>query len=276
MGGAPIKSNRLGMRDREYAEIKPANTYRIVLLGASHDMGTGVNDNETYENLVEDRLNERPPDPRYSQYEILNMSVGGSDILQRLLRLQEQGLRFGPDAVLLSVAAHDHQFVVEHFRKILTVGIDLPPQYREIFERIVRKAHVSGKMPDAMIERRLQGHVAEIYEWAFHYIARECKKRGVRPVVVYRPAPVDFEGVELASHSEIIRLAEAAGLDVIDLSHAFDAVVDRDSLIVAKWEHHTTALGHRLLADKLYKDLVPLLQPASTTILSTANGSAPE
>src|SRR5580704_2791293 len=78
MGGAPIESNRLGMRDREYAEIKPANTYRMVLLGASHDMGTGVKDNETYENLVEDRLNDEAPDPRYSRYEILNMSVGGS------------------------------------------------------------------------------------------------------------------------------------------------------------------------------------------------------
>ena len=35
MGGAPISSNGLGMRDREYAEVKPANTYRMVLLGAS-------------------------------------------------------------------------------------------------------------------------------------------------------------------------------------------------------------------------------------------------
>src|SRR5207244_3677377 len=137
------------------SEIKPANTYRIVLLGASHDMGTGVKNNETYENLVEDRLNDKPPDPRYSRYEILNMSVGGSDVLQRLLRLEQQGLRFTPDAVMLSIAAHDQQFVIEHLRKILTLGIDLPPDFREIFERIVGKAHVHAKMPDAMIERRL-------------------------------------------------------------------------------------------------------------------------
>ena len=36
MGGAPIKSNRLGMRDREYAEIKPPNTYRIVFFSNVH------------------------------------------------------------------------------------------------------------------------------------------------------------------------------------------------------------------------------------------------
>jgi alginate O-acetyltransferase complex protein AlgI len=271
MGGAPISSNALGMRDREYTEVKPANTYRMVLLGASHDLGTGVKDNETYENLVEDRLNDKAPDPRYSRYEILNMSVGGSDILQRLLRLQKQGLRFAPDAAILSVAAHDRQFVIEHFRKILTLGTDLPPDFREIFERIVGKAHLHAKMPKAMIERRLQGYVGEIYEWAFRHFGSECRRRGIRPIVIYRPAPVDFEGVESASRSEIIPLVEAAGLEVIDLSDAFDTVTDRDSLIVAKWEDHTTPLGHRLLADKLYERLVPLLRRASTTVLSTDN-----
>ena len=63
------------MRDREYQKAKPANTYRIVLLGASNDMGTGVKDDQTYENLVEDTLNSRVPDARYSRYEILNLSV---------------------------------------------------------------------------------------------------------------------------------------------------------------------------------------------------------
>ena len=103
-------------------------------------------------------------------------------------------------------------------------------------------------------------------QWAFHRFATECRRRGIRPIVIYRPAPVDFEGMESASHSEIIRLAGATGLEVIDLSHAFDAVSNRESLIVAKWEHHTTALGHRLLANKLYERLVKLLQRVPTTI----------
>jgi hypothetical protein len=40
-------------------------------------------------------------------------------------------------------------------------------------------------------------------------------------------------------------------------------VTDRNKLILGKWDDHTTALGHRLLADKLYEDLVPLLYPKS-------------
>jgi hypothetical protein len=56
-----------------------------------------------------------------------------------------------------------------------------------------------------------------------------------------------------------MRLARAAGLEVIDLSPAFDSVTDRNTLTIAKWDEHTSALGHRLLADKLYDGLVPLL-----------------
>jgi hypothetical protein len=259
LGGTPVTSNRLGMRDREYDAIKPPKTYRIVLIGASHDQGTGVKDEQTYENLVEDSLNRQLPDQRYSRYEILNMSVGGYGPLQRVLRLEREGFDFQPDAAILSVAAADEQFLPAHLTKALTLGIEPPTDYREMFEQIVRKARVDGKMPDAMIARRLQPYVTEISQWTFRRFAQQCAQRGVRPLVIYRPAPADFGGSEPAIHSEMVRLARSAGLEVIDLSSAFDSVTNRDTLILAKWDDHTAALGHQLLADKLYQGLVPLL-----------------
>jgi alginate O-acetyltransferase complex protein AlgI len=144
------------------------------------------------------------------------------------------------------------------------LGIEPPPDYREILERVTRKAGIHGKMPEEMIERRLQPYGNELYEWAFQRLAQQCKQRGILPVVIYRPAPVDFQGSEQAERSEVIRLARAAGLEVIDLSPAFDSVTDRNTLVIAKWDRHTTALGHRLLADKLYQGLVPRLFGSSS------------
>lgn len=259
LSGALATTNQWGMRDRDYAKIKPANTYRIALLGTSHDQGTGVKDDQTYENIVEDRLNRQVPDPRYSRYEILNLSVGGYSILQRLLRLEWAGFEFEPDAVMFSVAAGDRQFLVEHVRKALTQGVEPPSDYREFLEGVARKAGVHRGMPDTMIERRLQPYVTEMYEWTFRRLAQQCAQRGVRPLVIYRPAPVDFEGLEPTGRSEMVHLAQAAGLEVIDLSTAFDSVADRGTLIYSKWDDHTNALGHSLLADKLYESLVPLL-----------------
>ena len=131
-------------------------------------------------------------------------------------------------------------------------------------ESVVRRARVNGKMPAVMIERRLQPYHDELCNWSFQKFAQQCAQRGVRPLVVYRPAPVDFSGVESATRSKILGWARSAGLQVIDLTGAFDSVADRSSLILAKWDDHTTAVGHRLLADELYKDLVPLLFGSSS------------
>jgi hypothetical protein len=114
-------------------------------------------------------------------------------------------------------------------------------------------------MPAVMIERRLQPYATELSGWSFQRFAQQCAQRGVRPLVVYRPTPADFSGMESSTRSETLGWARTAGLEVIDLSPAFDSVTDRSSLVLAKWDDHTTALGHRLLAEKLYERLVPLL-----------------
>lgn len=259
LGGAPCTSNSLGMRDREYEKIKPSNTYRMVLLGASNDMGTGVKDDQTYENLVEDSLNSHAPDARYQRYEILNLSVAADSILQRVLRLEQEGFQFQPDTAILSISAVDEQFIPSHIRKALIQGIEPCPGYREVTESVIRRARVNGKMPPIMIERRLQPYATELCEWSFRRFAQQCAQRGVRPIVMYRPAPADFSGLESSRRSKLLGMARTAGLQVIDLSPAFDSVTDRSSLILAKWDDHTTPLGHRLLADKLYEGLVPLL-----------------
>ena len=199
------------------------------------------------------------PGARYSRYEILNLSVAADTILQRVLRLEEEGFEFQPDAAMLSVTAVDEQFVASHIRKALIQGVEPSPGYREVVQSVVRRAHVNAKMPAVMIERRLQPYSTELCKWSFQSFAQQCAQRGVRPIVIYRPAPADFSGTESAARSKMLGLARAAGLEVVDLSPAFDSVTDRSSLVLAKWDDHTTALGHRLLADKLYERLVPLL-----------------
>jgi hypothetical protein len=114
-------------------------------------------------------------------------------------------------------------------------------------------------MPAMMIERRLQPYYTELCRWSFQRFAQLCAQHSVHPLVIYRPAPADFSGQESAGRSKMIELARSAGLEVVNLSPAFDSVTDRSSLILAKWDDHTTALGHRLLGNKLYEEIVPLL-----------------
>src|SRR5438067_2470047 len=178
--------------------------------------------------------------------------------------LEQEGFEFQPDAAILSVTAVDEQFVASHLAKALIQGVEPSPGYREIVQSVVGRAHVNGKMPAVMIEHRLQPYYAELCRWSFQRFAQQCAQRGVRPIVIYRPAPADFSGLESAVRSKMLAMARNAGLEVVDLSSAFDSVTDRSSLILAKWDDHTTALGHRMLADKLYEELVPRLFASPT------------
>jgi hypothetical protein len=49
-----VSTNAWGMRDKEYEALPGLGVYRISLLGASIEMGWGVEDDETYEAVVED------------------------------------------------------------------------------------------------------------------------------------------------------------------------------------------------------------------------------
>ena len=62
INGYSVSTNAHGMRDREYMDLKAAETYRIAILGSSHVMGWGVNDGETFEALIEERLSRQRPD----------------------------------------------------------------------------------------------------------------------------------------------------------------------------------------------------------------------
>jgi hypothetical protein len=230
-------------------------------MGSSHELGAGVEDGETFESLVEDRLNRSLEDANPVRFEILNMAVGGDSPLQKLLRLEESGFAFQPDAVLFCLNEFEPGFIVMHLRDALAKGIAPPPEYRFV-EDIVGRAGLDRRMSEVMVMRRLRPHYAEIYRWVFDRLAQECAAHDVRPFLLFRPDPEGVGGEDAPVRRELIRHAEAAGIEVIDLSPAFEHVADRKTLILAEWDNHTTPLGHRLLADTLYEALVPLVLPA--------------
>ena len=69
----------------------PPETLRIALLGPSHVMGNGVADGETFEALVEERLNREFATGPARRYEILNFGVDGYALPQQIAMLEGAG-----------------------------------------------------------------------------------------------------------------------------------------------------------------------------------------
>jgi lysophospholipase L1-like esterase len=96
--GKEYKTNSLGFRDRR-AEVppKPAGGFRVVVLGDSFTASAGVDFENIYSTLLEKQLQQEIPNA-----EVLNLSVGGYNLIQEELVLEEDALSLAPDFVLVA------------------------------------------------------------------------------------------------------------------------------------------------------------------------------
>ncbi|MBM4262664.1 MAG: hypothetical protein FJ145_14690 [Deltaproteobacteria bacterium] len=241
----PVRTNRWGMRDQDY-EAKPApNTYRIALLGASSVMGWGVRDNETFEALVEERLNQNNVGKPYQRYEILNMAVPGYQPVQQLL-VVEKAYSFAPNAVLYVATGREASRSASYLAEVTAKNIAVPfAPLREI----IAKAAVPPKTAEAIGTRRLMPFRHEILTWTYRYIVDECRERGIVPLFLFLPQVEQGDWVE--ETPEILRIARAAGFVVADLSDVYQGH-EINTLRIADWDNHPNANGHRLVAERLY------------------------
>src|SRR4051812_14920762 len=99
-GHAPVEVNSAGLRDREHALAKPADTYRIAVLGDSYSEAFQLPAAQAYWALLPERL-AACGFAAGKKIEVLNFSVSGYGTGQELLTLQTRAIRYQPDLVLL-------------------------------------------------------------------------------------------------------------------------------------------------------------------------------
>jgi D-alanyl-lipoteichoic acid acyltransferase DltB (MBOAT superfamily) len=245
--GGVVAINQWGLRDKPYEKVKPAHTYRVVLLGDSHAFGSGVANDEIFEAVLEKRLNNEQGSLKY---EILNFGAPGSFLLRQLMVLDDKALAFSPDAVFLMAHRRDEVRAVEDLAKAVKKGQRIPYEY---LREIVQRAGVNKDMSLFNIKRRLMPFQNDILSWGYQRVVDICRSRGIRPVWLFVPMP--YERLQERNISEYTTAAQAAGFEIINLIHAYNA--KEPYVITLPWDAHPNALGHKLLADHLYEKLSP-------------------
>ena len=261
--GVAFSTNRWGMRDRDYEQKKPPNTYRIGLLGASRSMGWGVEDNRTYENLLEDRLNREYSEGQHIRYEILNFAVGGSSPIQKLATLEKKALNFDLDAVLYATSNED-RWVVRDMAKYMSLGFDIP--YPDLI-RIAKRADVEpGFQLQVLAARRLNPHAEEMVRSVYKLFSEKCRQHGVRAFILFLPTEGGLPPAAKAEVARTMELARNEGLIPLDLQDAYRGIQNQQqSLLLAEWDLHPNEQAHQLIADELYRQLQPHLSTSTTS-----------
>src|SRR5687768_1212124 len=248
--GKLFETNRWGMRDKEYALTPPPNTYRIALLGASYEVGASVKVEESFESILEARLNTDAPRAPLRRYEILNFAVGGYSVLQNAVVAEQKAFTFAPNAIVVGLKELDFGRGLDILVGAVRRGAPMP--YPEIQEKL-RGAGVTRDMSDLELRGRIKPLVPDILQWSLEHIGRLASARGVRAIALVLPRP-DPEPGDAQIERDLATWASQAGFSVIRLDGVFSGQ-PLDSIRIPPPDGHPNARGHRLIADRLYEAL---------------------
>ena len=99
---AGFKTNSQGLRDKEYSLEKTANTFRVAVIGGSFTVPVGVEIDQAFHSILENRLNQEFPD---LNYEFINFAVSGYRINNKIAALKQKALEYKPDLILFILSA---------------------------------------------------------------------------------------------------------------------------------------------------------------------------
>ena len=105
-GGSYVRINSDGLRDREHAKAKPADTVRIAVLGDSFSEAMHVPMEQTFWALLEQKLQECNAFPG-KKVEVINFGVSGYGTAQELLTLRQKVWDYSPDLVVLAFTTYN-------------------------------------------------------------------------------------------------------------------------------------------------------------------------
>jgi hypothetical protein len=266
--GLPFETNNQGLRDREYATPKPPGIFRVAVLGASIDMGWGVALDSTYENRLEDWLNKHAERRGLERrFEVVNFSMAAYSPLQRLEAFRRKAKTMQPDLVLYSGTMLDPRLAEIHLCTLLADRVDLCasgyPEIDAVLQQIgltpdLLTAGADGQLANkARVKELVRDNFEALTGATLSSLAAECRSLGIPLEVVLIPRAGESDAPD--DRAPLVRLytslSHANGLDVVDLTAAFDQV-DPSEVSLAPWDDHPNAQGHKLLFRALATEIV--------------------
>jgi hypothetical protein len=256
--GKELRTNELGFRDRPIGPKRPGE-YRIVVLGDSFTVSAGVAFEDIYTTRLERLLGAR----------VVNLAVGGYNIVQYALTLQEVGLALEPDLVIVALFP-DNDFSNETYDANFRVaaGRTSPEPQPAWYENLyIHRAYVTR------LQTKLTGVLhtpspAGSYKmggWdqnaaALRAIAGMTESRGIRLKVIMLPHTWNFER-QRPLFARVKKECEVSGLTCSDLLEPFILrQVPEASLRLNALDAHPNERYNAVIAEELaaqLKNIVP-------------------
>jgi lysophospholipase L1-like esterase len=241
---ANVRINSDGFRDREYSLAKN-DKYRIIFLGDSLTFGWGVEEEDTFANILEEKLNHLRPT------EIINFGTGNYNTEQEVNLFLEKGLRYRPDEAVLFYFINDAEATPKKaclwflgYSRIITfywsrihelINLLIPSRsFRQYYANLYREDERGWKNAQK----------------AFLQLKDACRKNGIELKVVTLPEFHNLENYTFKQeHALVSKFLKDNGIDCLDLAPFFARYENPMELWVARDDAHPNRRGHRLIAE---------------------------
>lgn len=244
-------TNKWGMRDRNY-ELKPdPNTIRMGFVGGSFVVGSGVADEEVFDEVLENNMNSIAT---ATKYEFLNFSNSGYDLIQCIYHFEKQKHhQFDLDYLVYVSHGVDIHKNLKSVLSCFNSGFVMPYPY---LQEMIERSGIRRNMPENQQLKMLEPFGKEMLENMYGQFVELCNEHKIQPVWLYWPTISSF-----IDQSEYLHeLAKKSGFEVINLESVFDNY-EPASLIVSMSDRHPNALGHKIVAEaleKYFSDSMPI------------------
>jgi|GEM_PF-2030101 len=271
------KTNEFGWRDYPYSHSKPANTFRILVIGDSVTWGLGVSLERTYAKHLEKELNQSGH--AGVEYQVVVVSLAALNVEQEAHLLEVEGLKYDPDLVVVGYALNDPDDGVSFGRQKREKSARKRPSFFLKAKKLLAQSsliHYTFRFAQKIVWnvrvlvgkdetgwRVKGGYFTSLYEdptkWervvrAFQKIEQIANEREIPVVLTVFPLMSDLDDYRWSSiHERIASAASDCGFFVLDLLPHFRRHHERE-LQVASGDHiHPNELGHRIAGDALHQ-----------------------
>ena len=255
-GFAPEERNSLGFRDYEHALDKTPGVFRILIIGDSITKGVGIPDpNLAFPMVLESELGQRG-----LRSEVINFGVEGYNTQQEVETLEDKGLRYKPDLVMLAYCMNDRDWPAHHlYLELLqeesgSGAVDaarLSPLLRHsalylfLRYRVLDEWLTKRRLADTRIKELFDLVQRDTVEEYFGVLAGLGRKHGFKVLVAVFPYIDDIDNYKHSDQDQWVQaLAARHGFAHYNLLSAFRECARQTGQTIAFDDVHPNNIGH--------------------------------
>lgn len=243
-----ITVNSWGFRDKEYSKLPEENTIRIALVGASPTMGSGVEDEEVFEAIIERQLNEKYASSN-QKFELLNFAQPSLCALHYAYQIEDKIRHFEPDYVLFVEHCRPMAGFSKKLVRVLEAENEIYPELAAFMER--EKLNLETMRTKTQMAQKSESLVS----FSYKFLKETCDKYNID--LIWAHVPPTYKDNYYKDYKILADRHDYS--KQINLSDIYDNYSQK-LLVVGANDYHPNAWAHEIIAENLLPELEQLLQ----------------